>query len=882
MSNPISNSINPLDPFQYAVTPADVASTKTLSQTGSTLSASTTSGLTETLKLNLPAPTISWIDYLSVVASNLATAKRSTQAAQIADDLSTQQQYIVLAQQALNNVNLLQVLQQEIIQASNKAATAAANLNNLIPQVNQAIDYYNNGTGNQASFVNSGGDTVTVTNNGLDTDSSEYNKLQQALASYNTIINDPNSTPDQITQAQSDLNDAITRYNLYVSIRQPDIDYYNSIAAPANPGGQGNNYNSYAAQFNSAIQSLNQIGSASGVDPIPEQPTLSTVQNINTYTGVPLPAPSTASISHVPTPDSSLTNAQDLYQNYYQAVLNALKQALKNASNHLQNTENFNDFIKYFIGNLAKAGASPAYIQLSVGSKEKPGASGSTTGFAQSLSNTDLIRIVSQSLRTTENITISDPSKQIVTPEAINQLGIAFLQQLGLSAVIPSIALLAEKFATLSPGDSALDTALQATALTQLVGALNTTSVLNELDAALKLRFPDLTDAQIAALSAGLKLALVVSSSAILANSLNQPGLISQLLALASGLSEEAAIAAQNQPVEPQTTTEIPSTNSTSSNPSAPQDAAIQAAQTTQQEAQRRLADAIRQDQQRINNFQDSVLASVKQQGIQADQASAAEQVRTDLNRSNIQAQNLAQQQINSDNLRADVLSQSISSQLLQANIVKSNQQAQEIAKQVSNNVFGGSSNLTSSQIRNAINTNLSNIVPGITTNQAESVAQKAAIVTVPPEGTNPLSQPIASQGLTKPELALNLTESTINQLSPSLGYTKAAELASSVTQAQIGAADKTATQNNALEVITDQVHFISSLQKTAEAQLATQTVNQFVNENSGISELAAKINDPGQSLLHSQHVGIMYGGPEPTKGSGQARDVSPLSVILA
>lgn len=912
MSTPVGGA--PVNPLQFTYDPTDVVSSRPLQQT-STIQASVATGPVTSLQVLLPEPAISYVDYLAIVITNLTIAKRQLQETQLADDTSTREQFLVLAQTALNNLNLLEVLRQQILSAATKAATASANIKGSLVQANKTIDTYNSGDG--VEYTDPLDNSIKVTNNGLSTDQSEWDRLNNAINDFNSaqntfnsaqsayyaVINNPNSTQDQIDDATDDFNQAQTtfnqaqadfakageRYNFYVSIRNPNIQAYNDLAAPPGTGPGHPNLNDRIQEYNAAVADLNAIGAADGVDPIPSLPLLTQRTLLEQYIGALPPPPSNASVANIEDPSDKVANAQVTYNNYYDAIVKAFQDALKNASKNLQNTEAFYDVIKYYIGNLSKADAPAAFLNVSLGTDEKPTGSGSPAGQGESLSNTELQELVSQAMQTEQLKPVTDPTKQIIEPKAINQLGIAFLQTLGLAAVVPSLALLRDKFSTLGPGSQALDTALQAQTLLNLVGALNTTDVLNELDAALKLRLPDITAEEIKAISAALQIALVSVLVALLGNSLNLPGLAAQLFALASGKSESEAVAAQNQPPQSlnnalqdqlvlQQLQKLISDLTKLSAADADKvvaDAINQASQDQQRKASEDRNQAVLKDLKRLDDFHNAVLAALKEKDVANAQANVAAIKAQDLLRSQIQSQNLQTAQLNADNLRSDILEQSIAASLRKADIAKSQEASLAIAKQVSLNVFGSSRNLTDAQIRNNLEIELPKVTT-LTPQQAALVADQARIVPKTPEGVNPLTQTKISEGLTKPELALNLTESVINKLSPSVGYSKATELASLVTQTQVGAADREAAQNNALELITDRTHFINSLETKKDVEIAVNTSRDFFTEHSDLGVIGNKIRDPAKILVND---GIIYSQPTPTQGMGQAGDVSPVSI---
>lgn len=912
MSIPVGGT--PVNPLQYTFTPADVASTQPLQQ-ASSIQASVASGQVTPLQVTLPEPEMSYLSYLTTIVNNLTLAKRQLQESQVADDISTREQYLILAQTALNNLNMLEILRQQIVSAAVQAATAAANIKGNLNNYNAIIDTYNHGDG--VEYTDPSDSSIKVTNNGLSSDQSEWQRLQNATttftnkqldfnnaqAAYYLVVNNPNSTPQQIqdatdtftqaqsdfAQAQADFNKATERYNFYVSIRNPNIAAYNQLAAPPGTGPGHPNLNDQIADYNSAISDLNAIGAADGVDPLPTLDPLIPGTLLVPYNGALPPAPTNVSVSNIDDPSDKVANAGETYNNYYNAIVKAFQDFLKNASKNLQNTEAFYDVIKYYIGNLAKADAPAAYLNISFGSDQKPAGSGAPAGQGETLSNTKLQEIISQSLINDQRKVITDPSKQIIPTKPVNQLGVALLQTLGLAAVIPALALLKDKFATLGPSNLALDTALQSQTLLKTVGALNTTEVLNELDAALKLRLPDITAEEIKAISAALQLALVSTLVALLGNSLNLPGLAAQLFALASGKSESEAVAAQTPPSQSLDTTlqnqdvlqqlkqilsEFAKLSAADAN-KVVNDAVIQSSQQQQRQAADDRNQAALKDLKRLDDFHNAVLTALKEKDVADAQANVAALKTQDLLRSQIQAQNLENAQINADNLRADILQQSIAASLRKAEIVKSQDESLSVAKQVSQNVFGGSRNLTDSQIRTNIETELPKVTT-ITPQQAAFVANEAKIVPKTPEGINPLTQPQISEALSKPDLALNLTESVISKLTPSVGYSKATELAAAVTQTQVGAADREVTQNNALDLITDKTHYIQSLDTQKDVAAALNTSKDFLKEHADLATLGEKIRDPANVLVYD---GLMYSQPRPTQGMGQAGDVPPISI---
>lgn len=889
MSSPVSNNNSSSNVNLYPNL-NNIASTTQLNPAISTLAASEAGGTTVSLnQVNLPSPTISFLEYLSTVSTSIQQAKQQALESQIATDLGTQGQYGTLAQSALNNVNLLQILQQALLNAANSATGAQNTINSQLASANSAINTYNNGTGAQVSFTGPNNTTITVTDGGLSTDVSQWLNLYNKVTEDEAVINNPNSTQAQIAAAQLDMQIAVDTYNAYVSLRNPDINAYNAYAAP---GVQGTNENLNGAidQYNTSVQQLNSVGANAGIPAIP------TINNLNQATNLPYynsglvpPQPSHQPIANITAPNIATSTA--LYNSYYSGIAQQVSQALKNASNQLQAHVNFTDYLKYNINNTSKVASSAAFIQETSPSANQSGGQGSAPGQGTNLDNSNIISAVGKALTAQAQLPVTNPSTQVIKTDPANQLGVAFLQALGLTAVIPSLALLGDVYRTLSPGDKTLDSALQTQSLLHTVGALNTTDVLNQLEEALRLLFPTLSGSQISAISAGLQLALTTTASNLQANSINQPGLTAQIVALVAGTqpsqpsqnsANTIADVLQNQQFL-QSLAQSVAASQTIAFATVTQAITAAVSQLSDQQQQvialaNKNADLAQQ--QVISSFQNTVSQSLQEQGVLQQQAAAASEQAGQLLQSQIQAGNLQNQSLQSSNLQQEILNQSLASSLLQTQAANSSSQALTLAKQVTSTIFGSSHNLTDTQIRTSIQKQLPNIVPNISAQQAAIVSNSVHIVsgTTPDLSSLQIQQATNTnpQGLTRANVALSSTEATINQLTPTVGYAKASELASTITRAQVGAAEAHANDNSVLQLVTDQTHFINSLQNKADAQTAAQTFSDFISPNSNLADLSEKIRSPSTSMLHQ---GIMYAHQDFTAGSGQGRDVPPVSI---
>lgn len=865
------STINPNDfpigsPQNPIVADYSLTNISTIAANQSTIEQSSLTAAATSLSARLPtldSPTITWLDYLTILGENNQKSKEQLLQSQITSDVSTTDRRVALALDALNNLGMLTNLKAVLSNIVNNLTDSATFLQGNESPTNSAIDTFNNGRG---------------------ADQDATNALQSA-------INDWNNS-DQGADALAAYQAAIATYNAYVDSRNQQINNYNSGTVP--------NWNSGAQQFNDAANSLNGFSqNVDGLDQISTVDLLPTRNLLPNYNlGDPAPSdPTNPSVPHVSAPNvNNLANPTIILNDYFTKIQAALLKLLKDADKGLKGESALIDYVKYYLGNLSKLTTSSAYLNPDKSDqKEIAGGQGTTLGANDALSSVDLLQIISKSILDTTATSQLVPSTQI-NPTAVNALGNSIVSALGLSAVIPSLSVLADKAGVLQPGSDTLNIALDAQSLLTIVGALNTQSVLDILDQKLKILFPTLTDEERQQVLQGLITGIVTVIAAKVGASTDLPGLVAQLAAGASGKPEDRAVADQNE----QQTFSSTVTNKTIvdfiiekledsisklklEQSKKALEIASKAFQESVQDANRsalekaRVQDGIaQQDQQRLDSFNAALRDNLVNQGITQQDAQRLAQNSTQLIQSQIQQQSQQVFETNQDNVRQDVLRQSITSSLQNQGLVTNRDQGLELAQKVTTNVFGGAQNLTDTQIRASLSRSLQNVVPQITQDQAASIAASAAIVPVVSKEVNPLTQPNVNTVLSKPDFSLNLVNAVTDKISPAVGLNKAQEIASNLTIALNGAADANAKDTSARDLLTH-----VSQNDTRNSNLTTETFNKYVSQFSSITELQSRLTDPANALLLSQLNGITYSQPGPTQGMGQGRDVPPTSIIL-
>lgn len=857
---PIGSPQNPII-ADYSLTNISsiAANQSTIEQSSLTAAATNLSARLPTLD----SPTLTWLEYLTILGENNQRSKEELLQSQITSDVSTTDRRVALALDALNNLGMLTNLKAVLSNIVNNLTDSATFLQANESPTNAAIDAFNDGRG---------------------ADQDATDALQSAINEWNNS--------DQGAEALAAYQAAIATYNAYVDSRNQSINGYNNGTVP--------NWNNVAQQYNDAANSLNEFSqNVDGLDQLDTVALLPTRNLLPNYNfGDPAPSdPTNASVPQVSAPNvDNLADPTIILNDYFTRIQAALLKLLQDAEKGLRGESALIDFIKYYIGNLATLTTSSAYLNPDKNDqKEIAGGQSTPPAANDSLSSVNLLQIISKSILDATATSQLVSSTQI-NPTAVNGLGNSIVSALGLSAVIPSLSVLADKAGVLQPGSDTLNIALDAQSLLTIVGALNTGLVLDILDQKLKILFPTLTDEERQQVLQGLIAGIVAVIAAKVGESTDLPGLVAQLAAGASGKPEDQAVADQNE----QQTFSSTVTNRTIvdfiiekledsisklklEQSKKALEIASQAFQESVQDANRSALeqaraqdDIARQDQQRLDSFNVALRDNLVNQGIAQQDAQRLAQNATQLIQSQIQQQSQQVFETNQDTIRQDVLRQSIAKSLQNQGLVTDRDQGLDLAQQVTTNVFGGAQNLTETQIRASLSRSLENAVPQISQEQAASIAASAAIVPVVSKEVNPLTQPNLNTVLSKPEFSLNLVNAITDKISSEVGLSKGLEIASRLTIALNGAADANAKETSARDLLT---HVRQN--DTRTSTLTTETFTNYVTQFSSITELQSRLTDPANALLLSQLNGITYSQPGPTPGMGQGGDVPPTSIIL-
>lgn len=796
-------------------------STSLSGTTGTSAAAATTSASSPVL--NLPKFDLnSWLKSILPYQDKLNEQQYEQQVQNI---LATKNMHLNAILTALG----LTALYSEITRLGNQQTNSTNTLNNAISTLNKEINNINNQLAN--------------TQNPPGEDEAQIQAMNQAIEEYNAG-----------TISTDDFNAAVATYESYIATRNPTlsslIDQLNTDIAT---------YNTAVQKYNDSLAGINALREGLGLDPLPVQPFMTNPLNLlPDQQGIPpLPPPDPTNptlplipdevpvdtVPKVPQPGSTTTLVNQIFTPLFNSQFNSSL----SFTNFLQMLIRHRDFVNYYLRGTVLS-LPDAYIlpkpQVFLTPSQGAASTFSGVGLATlvtGLQSTALDRILSQGIF---QKVISDQNSPVPS-KLVNQLAlyeIRLLTLLGLNTGIQMNGIIPFNNTESYPNNIALGLSF-AGQINNLVAEGTTAEAVQQF---LQNNFPNLTKAQLQELglnlTAGLNLSLLQVATLVLAQTLGIPGLPTAVASNVTGLPSTNSIlnlegASEKEVLE---------------NP-------VSIANIKANLSDQLLALGAIQDEEQANTIANDAINNALNQQSVIDASTLQASLQQELINQGINAAAANQA---ADNTKGYVLAESTAQYLLDLTVNQNVLNASTLKAQIeaagatiSNDAITRILSVSAAnqrELRDRIAQEL--ITEGIKQQDAIAIATKAVVG----------QETVNLQAVSASDLANEIADKVIAQLTPVTGATEAQSIANQLVSTLIGSpteqlADDIRNPNSILNQINGQVQHLQKLNNVQVNQAIKENFHTFMKPNIDLFAFNNKIIDPGYNLIYSMFTGLMY-----------------------
>lgn len=487
---------------------------------------STTSYINADLTIKNP-DTLSLYSFLQMVDTSKTTHKHTVFNGQEVEALINREYFLAVYQ----DISFLTVKYNETIAYSQNLSSLADNYNDRVDNLNDAMDTYN----------------------------TAKNVLNSRIATMNNAINTINSISSPTPAQIATYNAAVATYNSYLtSTGNPALLSYKTSAdtiynIPTNtdntvviPG-----INGLIDELGIGIPYVDPFSPSTA--PTGANPPLSSAVNYSGGT-ITLINPSSYSdlnnLNHVPAPK----NKDEIITIYFLPYAQNYLANLAATSKKLSGNDDYRSFVNFIL----KQGfnLNPAVLNAFINQIQKPSlpsnsaaAGGSLGNLVVGIDSPNLERILSTALFSllARNESISIPPHIY---DQINVFAIALLSTIGASAGLSVVKLLGDTIKSLKPDNSAIQVALTAAILQNILQVVADSKVLKDGVLSIVKEIPDLSGAQQTDLAnklvTSLSTTLLLNAGLSTALSLRSPNLVQDLVTTASAQITDSNDATSN------------------------------------------------------------------------------------------------------------------------------------------------------------------------------------------------------------------------------------------------------------------------------------------------------------------------------------------------
>jgi len=487
---------------------------------------STTSYINADLTIKNP-DTLSLYSFLQMVDTSKTTHKHTVFNGQEVEALINREYFLAVYQ----DINFLQEKYRETVNFSQNLSSIYADYNNRVDDLNNEIDAYNIAK----DVLNS---RITTMNNAINTINSISSPTPAQIATYNAAVASYNS------YLTSTGNPALLSYKTSAdTIYNIPTNNDNTVVIPG--------LNNLINELNIGIPPVPLLSPAAA--PVGANPPLSAQGNYSGGT-IPLINPSSYSnlghLSNVPPAQSEA----DIITIYFLPFAQNFLANLAATSKKLSGNDDYRSFVNFIL----KQGfnLNPAVLNAFINQIQKPSlpsnsaaAGGSLGNLVVGIDSPNLERILSTALFSllARNESISIPPHIY---DQINVFAIALLSTIGASAGLSVVKLLGDTIKSLKPDSSAIQIALAAAILQNILQVVADSKVLKDGVLNIVKEIPGLTDAQQADLAnklvTSISTTLLLNAGLSTALSLRSPNLVQDLVTTASAQITDSNDATSN------------------------------------------------------------------------------------------------------------------------------------------------------------------------------------------------------------------------------------------------------------------------------------------------------------------------------------------------
>ncbi len=272
--------------------------------------------------------------------------------------------------------------------------------------------------------------------------------------------------------------------------------------------------------------------------------------------------------------------------------------------------------------------------------------------------------------------------------------------------------------------------------------------------------------------------------------------------------------------------------------------------------------------------LRDSATTSFQNQGVSRNDSITASNQLSSVVQNQAYGTSLQEYGVSQGNIDTNVLNQSVSYHLQQNGIANSDTLASQATASTVQGQYATHNQLRVSLAQNLINTGA--VQPSV----ASRTAAAAVIIPPLPQGVSPLQSPYLNTILTPPQIATELNTNVLTTLTPHVGHAKAQEISNNIVTQTVGPADQDRPNNSALQVLNTSTAQANQQGDQQFAQNTAQSFNDaYVRPTTDSFQINQSIQSPANLVLSSTAVSVNGQQRAPQAGSGQARDVVPLTV---